>query len=270
MSDFVMMAPGKKVLTTDKVGLIDADFLKYLVIHDVGKSIKEKTAYLYEDPAIHFLKERIANITNRFEAKGLIFLFSGPSQKTFRASIAFDKKYKGKRDYTELYEGQEEDKAKVIGYVKNRYPSLIFNDLEADDLVCMLQDKDTFVFSKDKDLKQIPGTHYHIMDEYFYNISNEEGFEFLMRQMIEGDSVDNITGIKGIGPVGINQLLTNQQVKTMHHIVLNKFVEKMGLWNGIDAFCETWNLVRLRNTRGDYFISKYKSAFDLLRMIKNQ
>ena len=88
--------------------------------------------------------------------------------------------------------------------------------------------------------------------------------------MITGDSVDNITGLKGVGEKGCNDLLTNKPVLTMHQVVMQAYVKKYGLWNGIDSFCETWNLVRLRNKRGDYFLSRYKSAFDLLRMIKTQ
>ena len=69
--EFKMFAPGKQVLSTPKIGLIDADFIKYLVISDIVKSIESKTAHIYEDVAIHFTKLRLANITNRFDTTAL-------------------------------------------------------------------------------------------------------------------------------------------------------------------------------------------------------
>ena len=51
--------------------------------------------------------------------------------------------------------------------------------------------------------------------------------------------------------------------------VLKAYFEKeKSLFNGIDAFVESWNLLRLRNKRGTYFQSRYQSAFDVLQMIK--
>ena len=268
MEKVVFQVPGTITLTTDKIGLIDADFLKYLVIHDINKDIKNQNAHIHKDPVLVYTKERVNSILTKFDCKGLIFCFSGVSDETFRNCIAWDRKYKGNRSYEPLYEGQEADKLAVIKYVKDRFPTLLFRNLEADDVLSMLQDDETFIFSKDKDLLQIPGTHYDIKREKFIERTGAECFEFLMKQMIEGDTVDNITGLKGCGPAKSSALLTNHNTKTLHQVVLNEYVVRNGLFNGIDMFAEAWNLLRMRNNRGDHFISQYKGAFDLLRMIK--
>src|SRR5690606_35472816 len=116
--------------------------------------------YLYRD------------IFSQFKAKDYIFCFSAPSKSVFRSIIASDKAYKGNRKKVEdayYYEGKFEDMAYVFEYVSNRYQTLYFNDLEADDILSMLQDEDaTFIFSHDKDLKQVPGAHW---DMNAYNLS---------------------------------------------------------------------------------------------------
>jgi 5'-3' exonuclease len=206
---------------------------------------------------------------HNIEAKGFIFCFSGVSSNTFRNCVAFDKKYKGGRDYTPLYDKQEEDKIAVIKYIRDRYPSLLFKDLEADDVLSFLQDDDTFIYSKDKDLLQIPGTHYDIKQDQFIEIPETYAFTFLMKQMVTGDSVDNITGLKGWGPVKCDELLTNVPVHKMPEVILMEYMKKFGMFNGIDTFVETWNLVKLRGNRGEFFLQKYQSAFDLKRMLKN-
>jgi len=144
----------------------------------------------------------------------------------------------------------------------------LFKDLEADDVISMLQDDETFVYSKDKDLLQIPGTHFNLKTGLFYEITKEQGMRFLLYQLLEGDSVDNIVGLKSYGKVTIEKLLTNVPTKNVPFKVLLEFMKKKGMSEGIDCFVEAWLLLRLRTNRGEYFLSNYKSAFDLLRMLK--
>ena len=88
---------------------------------------------------------------------------------------------------------------KSVEYIMNNYNSLLFNDLEADDVICMLQDKNTYIISDDKDLKQIPGYHFDYSTNSLYEITNEQAIYNLASQLIKGDSTDNILGLYGIG-----------------------------------------------------------------------
>jgi hypothetical protein len=269
-NNFSMTAPSfvDVKLKTDKIALIDADFIKYFVCNDIKKEIDKKVAYIYEDPAIKFTKKRLNKIFNSFDSAGIIFCFSGSSENTFRTGVSFEKKYKGNRTYTPLYEGELADKATCMRYIKERYPTLLYGDLEADDLLCMLQDKETFIYSRDKDLIQVSGTHYDVEKHEFIEVSNEQALKFLMTQMLTGDSVDNISGIKGIGEVKAVELLTNLNAKESVVKVFNQYIIENGYFNGIDMFVESWNLLRLRNNRGTYFKSRYQGAFDVLQMLK--
>lgn len=263
------LVPFKKAPDTDKIALIDADYLKYLVVYDMLKDIQSKNVIVYKNPVHHYAQKRIDNVLNSFNAKGYLFCFSGPSDNTFRCSVSFDKKYKGNRTYVENYENELQDKVEVVDYIRDRYPSVKYNDLEADDLLCMLQDEDTFIYSNDKDLLQIPGMHWDINKGVFLEVSNEDAMLFLMKQMLTGDSVDNISGLKSCGPVGADKILTNIPVMRQPLKILMEYMKKHGAINGMDCFVEAWNLLKLRGNRGDFFLSKYKSAFDTLRLIKN-
>jgi 5'-3' exonuclease len=263
------LVPFNKAEDVDKIALIDADYIKYLVTNDIFKDIKTKRAVIYKNPIHHYTQRRIDNIINSFNAKGYLFCFSGPSDNTFRCSVSFDKKYKGNRSYVENYENELQDKIEVVKYIRARYPSVKYNDLEADDLLCMLQDESTFIYSNDKDLLQIPGIHWDIKKGVFLEVSNEDAMMFLMKQMLTGDTVDNISGLKGCGEVGATKLLTDVSVKNQPFTILMEYMKKHGAFNGIDSFVEAWNLLKLRGNRGDFFLSKYKGAFDTLRLIKN-
>jgi len=262
------LVPFDKAPDVDKIALIDADYIKYLVANDILKDLKSKTAIIYKNPVHHYTQIRVDRIINSFTAKGYLFCFSGPSDNTFRCSVSFDRKYKD-RDYSESYEKELEDKTEVVKYIRDRYPSVKYNDLEADDLLSMLQNDDTFIYSNDKDLLQVPGLHWNIKTKSFFEVSKSDGLDFLMTQMLLGDSGDSIAGLKGCGEVGAKKLLMDIQVKDKPFKVLLEYMKKHGMVNGIDCFVEAWNLLKLRNGRGDFFISKYKGAFDTLRLIKN-
>lgn len=262
------IAPPIQKLETNKIALIDADFLKYLVVYKVKKDYDNNVAHIHTNPVAIYTQEYLDRIFASFSAKGFIFCFSGSSENTFRTSVSFEKKYKGTREYVDTYPNELQDKSEVVKYVRSRYPSLLFKDLEADDVLSMLQDEHTFIYSNDKDLLQIPGTHYDIKKAIFKEITQIEAFKFLMTQMVTGDSVDNISGLKAYGPIKTEKLLTNVGVKNLPFTVLLEYMKVHGLFNGIDCFVESWNLLKLRGNRGSHFLSEYKSAFDLLNMLK--
>lgn len=270
MNDF--MVPGFSPAITNKIGLIDADFIKYLVVTKIATAKKNKEEMMIHSDALAKFTEEVINerFTTQIDSKGNIFCFSGVSENTFRSYVAFEKKYKGNRGNSEMYYGVEDDKMSVVKYIKERYPTLIFKDLEADDILSMLHCDDTFIYSEDKDLLQLAGTHYDIKEKCFVKRSQQEAFNFLMFQMIEGDTVDNIGGLKSYGTIKSNELLTNLSSTNMVKTVFNEYMKVHGIINGIDCFTESWNLLKLRGNRGAYFTSKYKLAFDTLEMLKLQ
>lgn len=253
----------------DKIALIDADKMKHLVANDVANDLKNNMLRSPDRLAM-FIEDQLARIFNAFSARGYIFCFSGKSTNTFRSHIAIDKEYKGNRkEDKSFYDGKIEDMAETVRVVMNTHPTLIFNDLEADDILCFLQTKDTFIYSNDKDLKQIPGTHYDFKTRDLIEISEEDAFRNLCCQMIVGDPVDHISGLKGYGPVKAEEIMDKTLTKQLLNRILIEYQIVNGLTAGTDAFVETWNLVKLRMNRGAHFKKKYESAFNLLEIILN-
>lgn len=78
---------------------------------------------------------------------------------------------------------------------------------EADDLIRIWSTQadeagDPYVIcSIDKDLDCIAGTHYNSKKNEAYNVTEDEANHFYWKQVLMGDSVDNIPGLPGVGPV---------------------------------------------------------------------
>ena len=260
MSEFIV--PAVELKKIDKIGLIDADYIKYFVMHHFKGEAHEISQHT---------EDALKYLNGSFRAKGLLFCFSG--DYVFRRNLGFEKRYKGNRN-------KSDDanmailmiKKMVEKYISDRYLTLKFSGLEADDIISMLQAKDTFVYSDDKDLLQVPGTHWNIKKKEWYEISEEEAFRNLMKQMLIGDSVDNIGGLKGFGPVACDKFLTNRQNVGMMDLFLDVIEEYQKTHHdnvhAIDAFVENWNLLKLRLDRGAHFKEQYKEAFNTLNLLR--
>ena len=87
----------------------------------------------------------------------------------------------------------------------------------------------------DKDLNQFRGWHYNYRKQQKYYVSEFEGLVSFYTQILTGDRIDNIIGLKGIGPVKAKKILadcTNE--KELYSAVLKAYDgdEKRVLENG--------------------------------------
>ena len=82
---------------------------------------------------------------------------------------------------------------------------------EADDqLVCWahrIKNPETVIISVDKDLFQVPGWNYNPKKNHLRFIEEEEARRFFCQQMLQGDTIDNIPGCPGIGPIKARRIL---------------------------------------------------------------
>ena len=112
----------------------------------------------------------------------------------------------------------DEDVKKALNYghdyIVDKYSAVMADYMEADDLVsiwaseCRDSNRDYAVAGIDKDLLQIPGTHYNFVKKEIQEISEDTANYKLMLQCLTGDRSDNIPGIKGIGPKKAEKLLS--------------------------------------------------------------
>lgn len=117
-----------------------------------------------------------------------------------RDCLANDPNYKGIMSF-----GREADDS--IGIASSRFSSK----------------RDYIIVSIDKDLKQIPGWHYDFVKKRKFYVSESQAARFIYRQLLTGDSADNIGGITGIGDAISTQLFEHctsdrDCYRVVHHI----------------------------------------------------
>jgi 5'-3' exonuclease len=177
----------------NKIILIDADSLAY-----IGYNCEEvEQAYDKVDSAI-------SNIVSTSGASHYMVLIEQPYNNNFRKKIVSSYKIgrKGKplpNFYKEIKE-----------YITLNWGGYGLGGYETDDVIISMWKKckeeypftDVLIASMDKDFRQFPITSF---DTYYTRfgetteISKEESNYNFWRQMIQGDSTDSISGVKGKG-----------------------------------------------------------------------
>ena len=212
--------------------LIDGDILRY----EVGYAAETGWQTEGEIPPWEYVERlfnlRIQNIcaeTKAFE-EPTIFISEGSN---FRYDIAKKKPYKGTRVSKKPYHFDN-----LTAYIKGQTNHMVASGIEADDLMCIIQTENqedslrfnsTIICSRDKDLRQCPGWHYgwelgnqpSFGPELVDKLGRIElkrtgsqpkiiatGLYSFYTQVLMGDVVDNIPGIKGLGPVAVYDILS--------------------------------------------------------------
>ena len=123
----------------------------------------------------------------------------------FRKEIATSHPYKGNRTTP-----KPEHLPAVRDHLVQKWGAIIAEGQEADDAIAIDATKlgDACVMiSIDKDFKQIPGHHYNFVKREHFHVTPEDGLRFLYKQILMGDSTDNIIGLYGIGTKKADKML---------------------------------------------------------------
>jgi DNA polymerase-1 len=207
----------------DKVLLLDADSLLFSVCH-YHLDKEQDFNLMYDD--YHTQLRSIVNAIEdeEFNIEQIVHFFSTCSNN-FRYEIYPE--YKANRERTPLTELVYLFKGWVIDELRNDGEYVSTSDeYEADDLIAqaveVMEEHYPIVASIDKDLKQIPCCHFDYykvkvgVDEFgddirdfkgFSYTTPQEGRELLLKQLLEGDTSDNIKGVSGIGKVKAEKAL---------------------------------------------------------------
>lgn len=155
--------------------------------------IREKTVES-EENALHLVRGMMSSILAEFPEDASIKLFFTPLTKTcFRYTLYPEYKANRTKERPVHLEA-------VRNYLKTTYAFEEADHLEADDLLVDAMNKDTVLVHNDKDLDQAPGKHYNFVTREHYTMREIGSFYCLCKQILMGDSADNIKGIKGMGP----------------------------------------------------------------------
>lgn len=223
------------------------DFLKECKEYCEENSLdKEQIKRLVEaEPVSHVLhnvKSMVEDMKDRFSTEK-IKIFLSP-EKNFRHKIATIKPYKGNRVVERPTHYEEAKK-----YLLSHYPTYIAEDMEADDMMGIHQDEDTIICTIDKDLDQVPGLHYNWKKKILYNVGELEGKKNFYRQVLTGDSIDNIQGIPGVGIKRAEKILDGKTTeKEMRDSVIEAYRSSSyhGGWE--KALVENANLVLIQRS----------------------
>jgi hypothetical protein len=185
----------------------------------------------------------------------------------FRFEVAKEKEYKAGRASTKPFHFNN-----IFLYATSNYDTHVDETgLEADDAMCIQQYTgfksgalDTIICSRDKDVRQCPGWHFSWecgkqasigpikVDELGWLEQKDKkiwgvGSKFFYYQLLVGDAVDNIGGVKGRGPVfGYNLLKNTTSIRQTYELVAEVYVK-------------TW---------GDLWKKKFREQADLLWMVR--
>jgi len=183
---------------------------------------------------LHTVKAMIHNIMDKTESGSARVFLTGKGN--YREDIDSRHKYKGQRPpHKPTHFGAVGD------YLVKTFHAEVIEGMEADDAMGIAQmcgwkevvDIDartleyhpyTCICTTDKDLKMIPGWHYNFQKDEKFWVDPDEADRFFYTQLLTGDSVDNIKGIKGVGMKTAEKILQDVTTCTdMYTICLEQY-----------------------------------------------
>jgi len=184
-----------------KIALIDADSLCYLGIEDID---------IYKDR----VDELISMMVAETKASHYKVFIEAVGNQTFRKILYPE--YKANRQDRELPVNMMEIKHYIIDSL-NPYVSV---GVESDDSIISTYTyikeeyplTDVVICAMDKDYKTFPVNifdTYHARFGELYSITEEQANKNFYIQMLMGDTSDNVKGIKGIGKVASDKIITH-------------------------------------------------------------
>jgi hypothetical protein len=246
--------------------LIDADILVYrcgfAADSQVKRDILEASGGLpdedlqeilnetdYVNFALGNVKTVMQDFLDRFGVKDDGYKAYLTGSGNYREGLATLLPYKGNRD--ELHKPKYYSEIKQ--YLRDVWGAELISGREADDALGCVQwdnkDRSTCIVSIDKDLDMIPGYHYNWVKQEFYDQSLEDANRFLFYQMLIGDRVDNIPGIKGVGTKTADKLLDGLALSDARDVVIQQYKQQYGdTWE--QAYHEVGNLLWIQRVEG--------------------
>lgn len=240
--------------------LIDGDILVYRAGYACENEPKSH--------CLHTVDMIITKILTRYPETPYTIYLSGPSVNNYRHNYAVTAPYKGNRDKPKpkWYDAIRE-------YLMEEYDTVMTDNNEADDAIAidyteLFEDWYNYstnilslpcIVSIDKDFDQIHGIRYDFVKET--EVFNDEltALRNLWSQCVQGDSVDNIIGIKGVGPVKAKKAFENlSDTVKMYRRAVAMFVVKGGysLSEAKQRVEENMTLVYLQRHDGELWRTK--------------
>lgn len=145
-----------------------------------------------------------------------------PIRGNFREDYAVTAPYKGNRKGSKPVHYDE-----IRWTLFHDYGFKVAVEQEADDsmgIEACRRPGECIIVTIDKDLDMIPGEHYNFVKKERYWVSEQEGVYNFYLQILTGDRVDNIIGLRGIGPAKARKIISiDMTEKEMYDAVLKAY-----------------------------------------------
>jgi len=179
--------------------LIDGDPFAYRAAFSKDSVTEDDALELVDD----LLETAICEVDPFFTEDDYTVYLTGKGN--FRYDVAVSHPYKGNR---------QSEKPEFLGIIRDHmmenWGSVVSEGEEADDLIGIAATDlypDCVVVSIDKDMLQLPGTHFNPVTRKWQEVDEFGGLKFFYQQILTGDKADNIVGLYGIGPKKSEKLL---------------------------------------------------------------
>ena len=244
----------------DSFLIIDASFMLFVACNpnkakdEYGNPITIDNKYVYDDSkTFDDVKYHIDNI--------FISIFTALDTKYYLAFMDSDFKNNFRLRYYPDYKGNRKGKEKpkymdeAKQYMFDYWKVLPVTGLEADDVcvICKNHYDTGILVSPDKDLYNLEGNTYNpTANQYITNTLVNERM-FFAKQMIEGDSADNIKGIKGKGKKFAQEFVDSYEIedyvnnRVLSH-VLRLYQDTYGEYLGVHEFYKNYNSLHILKT----------------------
>ena len=176
--------------------LIDGDIIGYRI----GFSTEEENEKIVISRVATFVETMLWEDLEAETYQGYL-----TGKDNFRNDIARTAPYKGNRTAPKPKHLQL-----IRDYLVSAWDFQVSVGQEADDSIAIehvSRNYESIIASIDKDFLQLKGKHWNFVKKEFTEVTEEEALLNFYLQVLTGDRVDNIIGLKGIGPVKAKQKL---------------------------------------------------------------
>lgn len=205
------------------IALIDGDILCYRI----GFATQEESQDVAIRTMASFLEDLVMFDLDVGEWKTYL---TGSSN--YRHDYAITAPYKGNR------KGEKPTHHGLLReYLELSWNGKVYEGIEADDAIAIdatTYGDESIIVSLDKDFDQVQGWHYNFVKKEKYYVTADEGLLNFYMQFLVGDRIDNIIGVRGIGPVKARKLLEDKTAQEMFDVCVEELgSEERAIENGI-------------------------------------
>tara|TARA_R110000744_G_scaffold7575_1_gene26242 strand:+ start:1576 stop:2289 length:714 start_codon:yes stop_codon:yes gene_type:complete len=226
----------------DVTALIDGDILVYRVGFSIDDPEEEK-----------FAISRMGHMVDSLLSVEGVEAYEGyiTGKTNYRTDYAKELPYKGNRSKARRpvhYDTLRE-------YLTSKWGFELVEGQEADDAIGIevynLPEDRSCVMSIDKDLDMLRGWHYNFVKKELYYVEEKDAIRNFYTQILTGDRVDNIQGLKGIGIKKATKILQDcEGEQQLFDAVLSAYD------NDVDTLTERARLLWIRRKVGEIWTPK--------------